>query len=376
MPSSPEAGLHESSERARAHRRRAGGWVDAGGRRVRGRVQPAERLPGSGRPGHPLPGGRTSPGRLGAAAAHSPASPGRPGMGVAGRAGRHRAGRVQRAADSGHPGGQSRQCRGRHRSGPAGHRHRRRSRRGPSPHPPDAARRSRGSHRIRSGPARRHHRNRVERTGAAAGGRGARWRRGHIPAGRTGVAAARRTVRHDPRLRPGRRPAAGRRRRGQLRRRATDPTHTHRDPAGRAVLPRGRGHRRRGPRLVRGHETPRGRPHRAVQRADPHHRTGRRRTDRYGHDHAASGHRSPHRAGRRDPRPRPPWEGRSRALQSGCWPTGCSRCQRMRPLPRRRPAGCRSTAWSPGPRWRRPGGLRSCPSAGCRPGPRRWGCRP
>ena len=226
-------------------------------------------------------------------------------MGVAGRAGRHRAGRVQRAADSGHPGGQSRQCRGCHRSSPAGHRHRRRGRHRPSPHPPDAARRSSGSRRISRGPARRRHRNRVERDGAAAGGRGARRCRRHVPAGRTGAAAARRAVRHDLRLRPGRRHAAGRRCHGQLRWRATDPAHAHRDPAGRAVLPRGRGHRRRGPRLVRGHETPRGRPHRAVQRADPHHRTGRRRADRHGHDHAASGPRSPHRPGRRAPRPRP-----------------------------------------------------------------------
>jgi len=241
-------------------------------------------------------------------------------MGVAGRAGRHRTGRVQRAADPGHPGGRSRQCRGHHRSGPAGHRHRRRGRRPQPPHPPDLVRRSPGNRRIRRGSARRRHGTDLERNRVAAVGRGARRRRRHIPAGRTGAAPTRPARRHDLRLRPGRHLPAGRRRRGQRRRRTTDPAYTHCDPAGRAVLPHGRGHRRRVPHLVRGHETPRGRPHRTVQRADPHHLTSRRRTNRYGHHRAASMPGRPHRPRRRDPRPRPS-------------PAGSRRCPRGRRAP-------------------------------------------
>ncbi len=305
MPSRPEAGLYESSEQARAHRHRAGGRVGVAGRRVRGRVQPAGRLSGSGRPGNPLSGGGTSPGSLGAAAAQAPASPGRPGMGMAGRAGRYRTGRVQRAADRGHPGGRSRQCRGRHRSGSAGHRYGGCGRRRQPPHPPSPPRRSRGNRRIRSRSARRRHGVDLERNRAAAVGRGARRRRGHIPAGRTSAAPAWRTRRHDLCLLHGRHPAAGRRRRGQVRRGTTDTAHTHRDSTGRAVLPRRRCYRHRVHRLVRGHETPRGRPHRTVQRTDPHRLAGRRRTSGHGHHHAASVPRGPHRPRRRDPRPRP-----------------------------------------------------------------------
>ena len=269
-------------------------------------------------------------------------------MGVAGRAGRHRTGRVQRAADRGHPGGRSRECRDRHRSGPAGHRHRRRDRRPQPPHPPGPARRSPGNRRIRRGPARRPHRTGLERNRAAAVGRGARRCRRHIPAGRTRAAPARRTRRHDLRLRPGRHPAADRRRRGQLHRRATDPAHTHRDPAGRAVLPHGRCHRRRVPHLVRGHETPRGRPHRTVQRADPHRLTGRRRTSRHGHHHAASMPRSPHRPRRGDPRPRP-------------YPADSRRhCEPGQSAPNLSVANA-TVSWLPGPprRRRRPPGYRS-----------------
>ena len=52
---------------------------------------------------------------------------------------------------------------------------------------------------------------------------GARWRRGRVPAGRPVLPRLGALRRHDLGLRPGRRPAAGRRRRGQLRGQATDP---------------------------------------------------------------------------------------------------------------------------------------------------------
>ncbi len=221
------------------------------------------------------------------------------------RTGRHRTGRGQRAAHRSHQGGRSRQHRDRHRSSPAGHRHRRRSRRGHPPGPPGPARCDRGHRGSRGGSGRGRRRPGLERNRAGAVGRGARRCRGLIPAGRTGAAPARRSRRHDLRLRRGRPLAAGRSGCGQLRRRPADSAHTHRDPAGRAVLPHGSGHRRRVPRLVRGHEPPRGRPHRALQRADPHRLTGRRRADRHRQDHTASIHRRPHRPRRRDRRPQP-----------------------------------------------------------------------
>jgi hypothetical protein len=225
-------------------------------------------------------------------------------MGVAGRTRRHRTGRVQRAADRGHPGGRSRQRRGHHRSGPAGDHHRRRDRHRQPPQPPGPPRRSRGHRWIRGGSVRRRHRADLERSRAAVVGRGA-WRcRGHICAGRTGAAPARRPHRHGLRLRPGRPPAAGRRGRGHVRRRTTDPAHTHRDRAGRAGLPHDRGHRHGVHRLVRGNGTPRGGSHRTVQRADPRSVTGRCRTGRHRHHHTASIPRSPRRPRRRDPRPR------------------------------------------------------------------------
>jgi len=305
MSARAQAVLHERSEQAGARRRRAGGGVGTAGRRVGGRVQRAGWLSGPRRSGSSLSGGGTSPGGLGAAAAQALAPPGRPGMGVAGRTGRHRAGRVQRAADRGHPGGRSSQRRDHHRSRPAGHHHRRRDRRRSPPQPPGPARRRRGNRRIRGGPARRHHRTDLERSRTALVSRGARRCRGLHAAGHAGAAPARRFRRHGLRLWHGRPDVAGGRVRGPLCGRPADPAHTHRDPAGRARLPHDRGHRRGVHRLVRGHRTPRGGSHRTVQRADPRDVTGRRHAGRHWHHHSASIARSPRRSGRRDHRPRP-----------------------------------------------------------------------
>ena len=232
------------------------------------------------------------------------APPGRPGMDVAGRTSRHRTGRMQRADDPGHPGRRSRQCRGHHRSGPAGHHRRRRDRRGPPPHPAGPARRSGGDRRIRSGSARRR-RTDLEPSRPAVVGGCARWCRRLIPAGRAAAAPARCPRRHRLRLRHGRHPAASHRCRGPLRRRAADPAATDRDPAGGAGVPHDRHHRPGVHRLVRGHGTPRGGPHRTVQRADPCHFTSRRHADRHRHHHAAPAPRRPRRPRRRDPRPQP-----------------------------------------------------------------------
>src|SRR5262249_19058049 len=70
---------------------------------------------------------------------------------------------------------------------PPGPAHRRRAPPPPPPHPPGPVRRSPGHRRIRRGPARRRYRTGLERNRAAAVGRGARRRRRHIPAGRTGA---------------------------------------------------------------------------------------------------------------------------------------------------------------------------------------------
>jgi hypothetical protein len=226
-------------------------------------------------------------------------------MGLAGRPGRHRAGWLQRADDPGHPGRRPCQCRSHHRSGPAGDHRRRRDHRPPPPHRPGPDRRRRGHRRIRGSPARRRHRTGLQRVRAAVVGRGARRCRGHLPAGRTGTSPARGPRRHRLRLRPGRPPAAGRRRRGPLGRRPADPAHPQPGPAGRAGLPHDRGHCPGVHRLVRGPGTPRGGPHRTVQRADPRHLTGRRCPDRHRHHHADGAPRSPLRPGRRDPRPQP-----------------------------------------------------------------------
>ena len=203
ISSGAEAVLHEHFEQARARRRRAGRRVGTAGRRVRGRLQLARWLPGPRRPGTPLPGGRHSPGGLGAAAAQAAAPPGRPGMGVAGRTGRHRTGRMQRTDDPGHPGRRSRQCRGHHRSGPADHHRRRRDHCGPPPHRAGPPRRNGGDRRIRSGPARRRHRTDLEPSRTAVVGGRARWCRRLIPAGRAAAAPARRPRRHRLCLRPG-----------------------------------------------------------------------------------------------------------------------------------------------------------------------------
>ena len=87
--------------------------------------------------------------------------------------------------------------------------------------------------------------------------------------------------------------------------RAADPAHTHRDPAGRAGLPHDRDHRPGVRRLVQGNGASRGGPHRTVQRADPCHVTGRRRSNWHRHHHAASAPRRPRRPRRRAPWPQP-----------------------------------------------------------------------
>ena len=316
------AGVHGTVEHSRrAHRRSARWRRGAAGGRVSGRFQPAGGLPGAWRAGDPVRGSLPPARRVGPAAAPAAATPGRAGMVLAGRAGRGRPGRMQRAADHGHPGRQPGRSRDRHRGSAVDH-HDRRPGRCWAPAWASAAwpgpGRCRHRHRWRRhGPARRRDRGGLEPAGAAAVNRGTCRGGWYVTAGRAAAAPARRAGGHDLRLRAGRRPAARRGDAGLPGRRPAGSAPAHRNRTGRAAVSGGGGHRGRVRRLVLRGRTPGRGTNRAVQRTGPHRVPDRCRRDRYRHRHRNAACRCAQRAGRGLPRPDPARRATSRYPAAG-----------------------------------------------------------
>ena len=320
-----QAGVHGSLEHSRrAHWRSARWRRGAAGGRVSGRFQPAGGLPGAWRASDPVRGSRTPANRVGPAAAPAAATPGRAGMVLAGCAGRGRPGRVQRAADHGHPSRQPRRGRRRNRGGAVDHHNRRSGRCRPPAAWPGPRRRGHRHRRRRHLPARQHDRAGLEPAGPPAVSRGTCRGRRYVTAGRAPAAPARRAGCHDLRVRAGRRPAARRGGAGPPGRRPAGSAPAHRNRTGRPVVPGGGGHRGRVRRLVLRSRTPGRGTDRVVQRPGPHCVADRRRSDRNRHRHRHAACRCAQRAGRGNSRPHPTRRAASRYPATRALPTAAA----------------------------------------------------